>query len=380
MNALEMGIIIAKRTRLFAAVMVGWIVFLGCATPQAALNPDVNTEDIQKYKIVYLLVPDTEDQDPRKVYPRVAERLEKMGFTVNTVSKENPIKGAQGTGFVISENGYILTCEHIFADEQKASVWLKGNRYLADVVKVDKEHDLALLKIDETQDFSSKPLTFSTDPAYQMGQSVYTIGFPLSQILGNSPRLTRGFVSSTVGLKDDPNFLQISVEIQPGNSGSPLLDENGTVLGIIQGTLNAMSVLARTGGSLPQNVNFAAKNKIIQDFLMADRKSSAETPIRPIPSTAGSRGFDEVLDSVVQIRAGDVSEAFLQQPKLFCNVIYQSFWDFWYRFRVFHIEFYDMESGELLLKAGQYGDNALSTENKVLDKTFEQIQSHFSSE
>ncbi|MDY7037952.1 MAG: serine protease [Thermodesulfobacteriota bacterium] len=130
------------------------------------------------------------------------------------------------------------------------------------MVDTDKEKDLALLKIKACQKLVLQPLPISKDTVYKMGQDVYTIGFPLSDILGNSPRLNKGLVSSAVGLKDNPDHLQISVETQSGNIGSPLLNENGSVVGIIQGTLNPMNVLARTGGNLPQNVNFAAKTNI----------------------------------------------------------------------------------------------------------------------
>lgn len=357
---------------LLALGLFSFFSLYGCATPTATLNPDATVETpLSEYKLVYLVKPE-EGKDPRNIFPQVRVRLEDMGFDVRPVGPDDPPEGAQGSGFVIDTDGDILTCAHIFEKEKKASVWIKGKRYEADVVAKDEDNDLALLKITGNEKPGVKPLPIAVSPEYKMGEDVYTIGFPLSDLLGNSPRLNKGLVSSAVGEKDNPDHLQVSVETQPGNSGSPLLNKDGQVIGIMQSTLNPMNVLARTGGNLPQNVNFAAKANILRDFI----KEKGEG-ITLASGQNGQMAFDQVSESVAQIRAGIITDEFLKQPKLVCFVAYISFWDMWFRFRVFHIEFYDYDSGEQLLKAGQYGDNALSTEGKVLDETFKQIREKF---
>lgn len=346
--------------------------FYGCATPRVTANPNIAKEKFDDYEFVYINAPNTKEEDPRNILPEVVKRLENLGFKVQIINEKNPMDGGQGTGFVIDPRGYILTCAHVFEKENEASIWIQGKRYMADVVETDKENDFALLKLRHKNNLSSTPLPIADSTSYKMGEPVYTIGFPLSDILGNAPRLNKGFVSSTVGLKDNPDQIQISVEIQPGNSGSPLLDDNGMVVGIIQSTLNPINILAKTGGSLPQNVNFAMKADVIQRFL-----KNTGIEFKAVFDSSNKIGFDQVSKSVVQIRAGNITETFLKKPKLVCNVSYLSFWDIWYRFRVFQIEFFDIESGESILKAGQYGDNALSTETKVMDETFEQIKGYF---
>lgn len=348
------------------------LILSGCAAPKVTVNPDTSIGEYNKYKVLYLLAPDTEEEDPRHIFPQVVNRLEGLGFHVKPINKENPLEGGQGTGFIVDSNGYVLTCAHIFEKQEKASLWIKGKRFAADVISTDKEKDLALLKIPDIKGVNLQSLPISKKSQYKMGQDVYTIGFPLSDILGNSPRLNKGLVSSTVGLKDNPDHLQISVEIQSGNSGSPLLNEDGEVIGVIQSTLNPMNVLQRTGGTLPQNVNFAAKTNIIEDFINQNNNDitlnlDSETKLE----------FDQVSESVVQIRAGDITEEFLKQRKMLCKVAYQSFWDLWFRFRFFHMEFYDLETGDLLFKAGQYRDTVFTTEAKVMDETFEQIRNQF---
>jgi hypothetical protein len=201
-----------------------------------------------------------------------------------------------------------------------------------------------------------------------MGQDVFTIGYPMSDLLGNSPRLSKGLLSSVNGLKDDPDFFQISAEIQPGNSGGPLLDKEGTVIGIVQQTLSALAVMQRTGGALPQNVNFALKSQVMIEYL------DNYQDMLPKASPTMALTFDEAQHSVVQVHSGIVPVESEKIPKLFARLAYVSFWDLWYRFRIFHIEFYDYETGDPILKAGQYGDNLFSTEQKVIDATFEQIE------
>ena len=258
---------------------------------------------------------------------------------------------------------------HVLDKKGTATVWVNGQRFVTDVIARDEEKDLALLKVKEPEGFSAPPLQLAADADIVMGQDVYTIGFPLSNILGNAPRLNKGLVSSTVGMKDAPDQLQVSVETQPGNSGSPLLDANGRAIGVMHQTLNPWSVFYQSGGNLPQNVNFARKTSVIKEFL---GKQNVVPPaeggaLKPL-------SFDQAKNSVVRVHSGIVTAEELEQPKLVCMFQYGYFWDMWYRFNFLNIDFYDLETGEHLLRAGQYGDNPFSTEDGVLKKTFEEIR------
>jgi S1-C subfamily serine protease len=92
----------------------------------------------------------------------------------------------------------------------------------------------------------------------KLGQSVFTIGFPNIEFQGLSPKMTKGEINSLSGLQDDPRHWQISVPVQPGNSGGPLFDEAGNVVGVVLSKLDAIKV-AQFSGDLPQNVNYAVK-------------------------------------------------------------------------------------------------------------------------
>ena len=120
---------------------------------------------------------------------------------------------------------------------------------------MDNANDLALLKCEGS--FQAAPVKSSS--GIKLGQSVFTIGFPNIEFQGFSPKMTKGEISSLSGLQDDPRHWQISVPVQPGNSGGPLFDEAGNVVGVVLSKLDAIKV-AKFTGDLPQNVNYAVKS------------------------------------------------------------------------------------------------------------------------
>jgi serine protease Do len=352
-----------RRIILLLPLLSMTLFFVGCATPKVV----VDAPDIHKYRKVYIGIP---EQDPRKVYPRVLARLKQCQFDVVEVQPDGPVIGSQGSGFVFTPKGHLLTCAHIIKGTDVATIWLNGTRYPAKVLATDTNLDVALLQVAGQKPF--KHLTFAPNKIYRMGQEVFTMGFPLVEILGTSPRLNKGLVSSTVGMEDNPKQIQISAEVQPGNSGGPLLDADGAVIGLVIATLNPMNVLIRSGGSLPQNVNFGIKNDAIWEFV---RGAGVELPApdgKPIID-----GFESARDSLAIVRAGDVRDEDLTTPSVVCLVKYLSLWDVWYRFRAFHMEFRDLKTGTVVLKAGQYRDDPFSSEDGVLDRTFAEIYPKF---
>ncbi len=92
------------------------------------------------------------------------------------------------------------------------------------------------------------------------------IGYPFHGMLTSDFTVTTGIVSSLSGILNDTRFLQISAPVQPGNSGGPLLDTSGNVVGVVAAKLNAM-VFAKATGDMPENINFAIKTGAVRDFL-----------------------------------------------------------------------------------------------------------------
>mgnify|MGYP001260849471 CR=1 FL=1 len=166
-----------------------------------------------------------------------------------------PSYASSGTGFFISEDGYLVTCEHVLGGASRARVVTAGGTFDARVIKTDPANDLALLKVEGT--FSALPVAASR--GVRLGGTAATVGFPNTGLQGFSPKLARGEVAGLTGSRDDARYFQISAPIQPGNSGGALVDERGNVIGVVAAKLSHRAALAATG-ALPENVNYAVKS------------------------------------------------------------------------------------------------------------------------
>ncbi|MBK1660733.1 S1 family peptidase [Paracraurococcus ruber] len=170
---------------------------------------------------------------------------------------------SSGTGFVVAP-GRLLTNWHVAEGcaEMRART-PRGAELPATVAARDPERDLALLSV--AGDLGP-PLPFRAAPEVRRGEGVVTYGFPLAGMLSSGATLTTGDVSALSGLRDNPRHYQISAPVQSGNSGGPLLDMSGRVVGVVVSKLNAQRI-AQVTGDLPQNVNFAVKGSEALEFL-----------------------------------------------------------------------------------------------------------------
>jgi serine protease Do len=133
------------------------------------------------------------------------------------------------------------------------------------VLATDTANDLALLKTNERPE---KVAALRQMP--RLGGSVEAFGYPLADILAASGNFSLGNISALSGRGDDSRYLQISVPVQPGNSGGPLLDQHGNLVGIVSAKLNALNVMLQKEGDIPQNVNFAIKASVAANFLQSN--------------------------------------------------------------------------------------------------------------
>jgi S1-C subfamily serine protease len=172
--------------------------------------------------------------------------------------------GKSGTGFVISHSGHVVTNQHVvdgcIGDIQgnlsgEAPVKLR-------LVSSGDTNDLALLQAPTP----FKEIATIRDKAIRPGDSVVAIGYPFHGLLTSDFTVTTGIVSSLSGILNDTRFLQISAAVQPGNSGGPLLDTGGEVVGMVAAKLNALK-FAKATGNIPENINFAIKTGALRDFL-----------------------------------------------------------------------------------------------------------------
>ena len=140
-----------------------------------------------------------------------------------------------GTGFVVAANGLIVTCAHVVEDAAEIQVVLGEKSYDAEVLLQDPEHDLALLKIDAP---GLATLPIAATEQVRLGQEVRAIGFPLTQLLGTGLKVTRGSISGVVEMEGSKVF-QIDAALNPGNSGGPVVNDRGEVVGVASSGLSA---------------------------------------------------------------------------------------------------------------------------------------------
>ena len=198
-----------------------------------------------------------------------------------------------GSGFFVSPT-LVATNYHVVSGSNAISVHVGSQSVDAEIIVQDQQNDLALLKVRWPVDVTTpglRPtaphcLAIGAPEDVRTGDRVYSLGYPLSGVLGSSVNIGEGIVNSVVGLRDDPRMFQISVPIQPGSSGSPLLNAHGLVIGIVTSTLDN-GFLVATQGVVPQNVNFAMKSSYLKSLLemapggLCDNPLSVSSPSDP---------------------------------------------------------------------------------------------------
>jgi S1-C subfamily serine protease len=163
---------------------------------------------------------------------------------------------ALGTSWPITL-GYVVTNNHIIAEREKITLIRPDSKRIpATIIVVDKINDIVLLKVANPEELPPALPIAAAKPG--IGTKVFTIGYPLPDFLGAKPKLADGLISSVTGFQDDPRTFQITVPLQAGNSGGPLLNLNGEVVGIVTSKLDAIRIFKWTG-DLPQNVNYAVR-------------------------------------------------------------------------------------------------------------------------
>ncbi len=187
-----------------------------------------------------------------------------------------------GTGFIVSHMGHVLTNAHVVQD--CGAISIEGAPVT--VIQSDASIDLALLF---GSTLSGQPVAeFSSNPA-MLNSDVTVVGYPLAGLLGGL-NVTRGSLTSLKGVGGDGNTMQISAPVQPGNSGGPVLNAEGKVVGVVVSKLDAMRV-NESIGDIPQNVNFAIRGEIAKLFM-------AQNNVAPVTSARALRLEPEELAQV----------------------------------------------------------------------------------
>ena len=221
-------------------------------------------------------------------------------------SPPKPETAGSGSGFVVNRAGDILTSHHAIerCARTGATITFGDTSHHAAVQTQDAENDLALLVVDSEESCAwwsptcsavfDRPASFSELPRASLGAEVAVAGYPLKGLLAPTLNVTRGNVSSLTGLGNEAKWLQISAPVQRGNSGGPVLDKAGNVIGVVTAKLNAVRTAQETG-DVPQNVNFALKGAVVRSFLeihgIEYSRQPSDEPLTPEDLAALAHGF-----------------------------------------------------------------------------------------
>lgn len=203
-----------------------------------------------------------------EMYYRAKEEEHRVAIENNTP------KQWSGTGFALND-GYIVTNYHVIDGAKSISIQgVKGNfdtHYAVTIVGCDKNNDLALLKISDSNFTGFGPIPYAiSNTTSEVGEDVFVLGYPLTSTMGDEIKLTTGIISSRTGFQGDVALYQISAPIQPGNSGGPLFDKKGNVIGIVS---------AKHSGA--ENVGYAIKTMYLRNLV----ESCANASIIPTNNT-----------------------------------------------------------------------------------------------
>ena len=135
----------------------------------------------------------------------------------------------------------------------------------ATVVARDTQNDVAILKLTKSPSFQSREMKFGDSAMVRMGDKVFTIGYPHIGTMGINPKYTEGVISAVTGFRDNPAVFQTTVPIQPGNSGGPLFNEKGEVIGLTTSSLSLLAI--ESMGAIPQSVNYAVKSSFVKNTI-----------------------------------------------------------------------------------------------------------------
>lgn len=199
-----------------------------------------------------------EFENPKTQEKRTDKFIKMYPTAEKDITFNSKIQKSSGSGFFLTSDGIIATNAHVVNNAETLKVQLSnemGNfEYSAKILLLDSQNDVALIQIDDEKFSGMADIPYSIVTRAEVGEKAFTIGYPLNDVMGTNYKVTDGIVSSLSGIEDDLRYYQISVPLQPGNSGGPLFNASGDIIGITSARLNSEAV-----GTEVENVNYAIK-------------------------------------------------------------------------------------------------------------------------
>lgn len=217
-----------------------------------------------------------------------------VAFGVGTQTALADDTSASGTGFFVNGQGWVVTNAHVVEGCSTVSVPRLGN---GSDLAIDKQNDLAAFKLASGVGKPHLPLRRAQP---RLGEDIAAYGFPLSGLLSDSIKVTTGNINSLVGMDNDTRYLQVSTPLQPGNSGGPVVDQWGSIVGVSTAVLGTKFTDAT--GIAAQNVNFAIRSNVVELFLQSRNiQFDAADPALDDKPLSTADLSDKAVPAVVQV-------------------------------------------------------------------------------
>ncbi len=194
----------------------------------------------------------------------ILEMKEDINNPIGNIPTESITKASsQGTGFLVNSEGYVITNFHVIEGAEEIKILgIKGDystSFVAKVIAIDRQCDLALLKVESKLiTFDNPPYSVISSKNTKQAEKTFTLGYPIKDIMGIEIKITDGIINSLSGYKGSVSEFQISAGVQPGNSGSPLFNNNGEIIGVVSAKIQSEGI---------DNVGYAIKSDYLNVFL-----------------------------------------------------------------------------------------------------------------
>jgi S1-C subfamily serine protease len=222
------------------------------------------------------------DQQERRAKLQREQQKEQEEYEQRIIEEKiakdnNLIEVSSGTGFFINDQGYFVSNNHVVEICSEVKTKKEGQTYIANIIAVDQRNDLALGKVN----FSDNDYISISDVGARLGEEIIVAGFPFQKQLSESIKITKGIISSLSGPGNDYSVFQMDAAVQPGNSGGPIINNQGKLIGVTVAKANSEAFYEETG-SLPENINFGIKVEMLEPFLKGNN-------IRQLRTSSSSR-------------------------------------------------------------------------------------------
>ena len=200
---------------------------------------------------------------------KYANRAEPPVVSETKPQDDETREAASGSGFAVSSDGYVITNNHVIEGCQEVAIYHGGRAVPVTVITYDLQNDLALLK----GDFTPRTVFALSGDQPELLQDIYVAGYPFGNEVSSSIKVTKGIISSLAGIGNNFSNIQIDAALQVGNSGGPILDEMGNIVGVAVSKLDAR-YMYENFGTIPENTNFGIKANVVRNILDSNGVSS----------------------------------------------------------------------------------------------------------